>query len=60
MHALFYRADELRASSRGVVLTDEVSHQGYGLTIHFVMPGDVKVELYQPRYAKKGVRVFWH
>lgn len=39
---------ELRA--RGVEFTDEVSDQGYGLTIHFEMPGGVKVELYQPKY----------
>jgi catechol 2,3-dioxygenase-like lactoylglutathione lyase family enzyme len=41
---------ELRA--RGVEFVDEVTDQGYGLTIHFEMPGGVKVELYQPRYDK--------
>ena len=43
---------ELRA--RGVEFTNEISDQGYGLAIHFTMPGEVKVELYQPRYEKKS------
>ncbi|MEM7307404.1 MAG: VOC family protein [Planctomycetota bacterium] len=41
---------ELRG--RGVEFTDEVTDQGYGLAIHFRMPGGVEVELYQPRYGK--------
>jgi predicted enzyme related to lactoylglutathione lyase len=43
---------ELRA--RGVEFTDAVSDQGYGLVIHFTMPGGVQVELYQPRYEKRA------
>ena len=35
---------------RGVEFTDEVTGRGYGLTIHFAIPGEVKVELYQPPY----------
>jgi hypothetical protein len=41
---------ELR--SRGVEFRDEISDVGYGLAIHFKMPGDFEVQLYQPRYAK--------
>lgn len=41
---------ELRG--RGVEFVDAISDQGYGLAIHFVMPGGVKVELYQPHYQK--------
>jgi len=37
-------------SERGVEFVDEVSDVGYGLAIHFVMPGEIKVELYQPSY----------
>jgi len=37
-------------SEKGVVFIDEVTDVGYGLAIHFVMPGDVAVELYQPAY----------
>lgn len=39
---------ELR--ERGVEFKDEISDQGYGLAIHFEMPGGVQVELYQPSY----------
>ena len=39
---------ELR--EKGVAFIDEVTDVGYGLAIHFVMPGDVSVELYQPAY----------
>ena len=42
---------ELRA--RGVCFTDEIADRGYGLAIHFEMPGDFQVELYQPTYVKR-------
>lgn len=35
---------------RGVVFSDEIADVGYGLAIHFEMPGGVPVELYQPAY----------
>jgi len=35
---------------RGVDFLDEISDVGYGLAIHFEMPGGVEVELYQPSY----------
>ena len=35
---------------RGVEFVDEVTDVGYGLAIHFEMPGGVPVELYQPAY----------
>jgi hypothetical protein len=34
----------------GVQFTDEVSDMRYGLGIHFKVPGDFRVELYQPLY----------
>ena len=37
--------------SRGVEL-DEVADHGYGLVTHFVMPGGLRVQLYEPRYTK--------
>ena len=40
--------------NRGVEFIDEVSEQGYGLAIHFKMPGDFAVELYQPHYSKSS------
>jgi len=38
---------------RGVKFEDEIQDHGYGLVTHFAMPGGVRVQLYQPRYAKK-------
>ncbi|MEC7520902.1 MAG: VOC family protein [Myxococcota bacterium] len=35
---------------RGVEFDDEIQDQGYGLVIHFRMPGNVRVELFQKRY----------
>jgi catechol 2,3-dioxygenase-like lactoylglutathione lyase family enzyme len=43
---------ELKA--RGVEFTDGVVDAGYGLVTHFAMPGDVVVQLYQPRYVKNS------
>jgi predicted enzyme related to lactoylglutathione lyase len=37
-------------AGRGVEFTDEISDVGYGMAIHFDMPGGVAVELYQPAY----------
>jgi catechol 2,3-dioxygenase-like lactoylglutathione lyase family enzyme len=42
--------DELRG--RGVEFTDEITDMGYGLAIHFKVPGDFILELYQPHYRK--------
>jgi hypothetical protein len=41
---------ELR--SRGVEFTQDVEDHGYGLVTYFKVPGDFKVQLYQPKYAK--------
>lgn len=38
---------------RGVEFSDDIRDAGYGLSTHFWMPGDVFVELYQPRYKNK-------
>lgn len=35
---------------RGVEFTDRVSDVGYGMAIHFKMPGGFEAELYEPRY----------
>jgi hypothetical protein len=43
---------EVRA--RGVEFTDRVTDAGYGLVIHFKMPGDFQADLYQPHY-RRGV-----
>ena len=38
---------------RGVEFTEGIADHGYGLVTHFRMPGDMEVQLYQPRYTKK-------
>jgi len=37
---------------RGVQFTQDVEDYGYGLVTFFKVPGDFKVQLYQPKYAK--------
>jgi predicted enzyme related to lactoylglutathione lyase len=37
---------------RGVEFVDEITNAGYGLVTHFVMPGNVEVQLYEPLYKK--------
>jgi hypothetical protein len=52
----FY-CDDLTATvreleSRGVVFTQDVQDQGYGLVTFFQVPGGFSVQLYQPKYTK--------
>ena len=57
-HISFYCDDiektvaELRG--RGVEFTDAITDAGYGLVTHFKMPGDIEVQLYQPKYTKNS------
>lgn len=56
---LSFYCDDVHASvqqlrGRGVEFIDEVNDQGYGLAIHFKMPGGLTAELYQPRYRQDG------
>lgn len=37
---------------RGVEFVDAITDVGYGLATHFRMPGDIRVQLYQPHYSK--------
>ena len=58
-HGVSFYCDDIQAtvselSQRGVKFDDGIVDQGYGLVTHFTMPGDVKVELYQPSYQKKA------
>jgi len=45
---------ELRA--KGVEFVDDIQDRGYGLVIHFKVPGDFTVQLYQPKYVKGGAQ----
>ena len=42
--------EELR--ERGVEFAGEITDVGFGLATRFVMPGDIRVQLYQPHYSK--------
>lgn len=55
MHYVSFYCDDIHVTvseltERGVEFLDEISDVGYGLAIHFEMPGGVAVELYQPAY----------
>ena len=61
-HDVSFYCDDIEATvaelkGRDVVFDDEITDRGYGLVIHFTMPGDVKVQLYQPRYVKNPTTV---
>ncbi len=38
--------------ARGVEFIGGIEDAGFGLVTHFKMPGEVRVQLYQPRYTK--------
>lgn len=57
-HNISFYCDDISSTvaelkARGVQFTDEISDQGYGLVTHFKMPGEIEVQLYQPRYTKR-------
>jgi len=56
-HNLSFYTDDIEGTvaelkGRGVEFLDEVSDAGFGRVTHFLMPGEVKVMLYEPRYEK--------
>jgi predicted enzyme related to lactoylglutathione lyase len=58
-HAISFYCDDINSTvaelkSRGVEFTGPVIDAGYGLVTHFRMPGGVEVQLYEPRYRKRG------
>jgi hypothetical protein len=57
-HNVSFYCDDLKKtvaelSARGVVFDDEIADHGYGYVTHVTMPGGVKVQIYQPKYAKR-------
>ena len=55
-HISFY-CDDIESTvaelkDRGVEFTDGITDRGFGLVIHFKVPGDFELELYQPLYQK--------
>jgi catechol 2,3-dioxygenase-like lactoylglutathione lyase family enzyme len=56
-HAISFYCDDIQKTvkelkAKGVNFVDEVKDTGYGLTIHFKVPGDFTIELYQPAYQR--------
>ena len=56
-HNISFYCDDINETvkelkSRGVKFVDEITNAGYGLVTHFVMPGNVEVQLYEPLYEK--------
>lgn len=56
-HYISFYCDDIEVTvrelkERGVEFTDQIADRGYALAIHFRMPGDFDVELYQPKYTK--------
>jgi hypothetical protein len=57
-HSISFYCDDLRRTvqrlrARGVKFTDRITDAGFGLLIHFKLPGGVAAELYQPKYVKR-------
>ena len=57
-HSISFYCDNIKKTvealgKRGVEFTTGISDEGWGLLTHFLMPGDLTVELYQPKYKKR-------
>jgi len=58
-HDISFYCDDIQKTvkeleARGVKFTGPVEDHGYGLVTHFLMPGEIEVQLYEPRYTKKA------
>ena len=56
-HQISFYCDDISVTvkelkARGVKFTSNITDAGYGLSTYFKMPGNLKVELYQPHYQK--------
>jgi catechol 2,3-dioxygenase-like lactoylglutathione lyase family enzyme len=45
-------ATKAELQSRGVEFTKAIEDHGYGLVTFFKAPGNIEIQLYQPRYSK--------
>ncbi len=55
-HGISFYCDDVEKTvaelkAKGIEFTCGISDQGYGLVTEFKMPGDVVVQLYQPKYT---------
>jgi hypothetical protein len=57
-HNLSFYCDDIEGTvadlkSRGVSFKKEIEDHGYGFVTYFTMPGEIDVQLYEPKYRKK-------
>jgi hypothetical protein len=55
-HNISFMCDDLTATmadlaAKGIVFEGEPQNAGFGISVVMVLPGDVKVQLYEPRHA---------
>jgi len=55
-HELSFMCDDIEATmaelrAKGITFVGEPESQGFGIVVTMVLPGDVRVMLYQPRHA---------
>jgi catechol 2,3-dioxygenase-like lactoylglutathione lyase family enzyme len=60
-HEISFYCDDIEQTvaelkARGVEFTRPITDEGYGLVTAFKIPGDVEVDLYQPKYDKATLR----
>ncbi len=56
-HTISFYCDDIHKTvremkSKGVEFTTDITEQSWGLLTHFLMPGNMQVELYEPKYEK--------
>ncbi len=56
-HSISFYCDDIHKTvadlkSRGVKFTSGITDEGWGMLTHFRMPGNMQVELYEPKYRK--------
>jgi hypothetical protein len=54
-HDISFYCDEIQSTvaelkSRGVEFTADIADHGYGFVTHIIAPGDLHIQLYQPKY----------
>jgi catechol 2,3-dioxygenase-like lactoylglutathione lyase family enzyme len=59
LHEISFYCEDIQATvtqlkERGVEFTSEITDQGFGLVTTFRMPGNVEVQLYEPKYEKRA------
>jgi hypothetical protein len=60
-HSISFYCDDIHKTveelrSRGVEFSSGITEEEWGSLTHFRMPGNLEVELYQPKYQKRGPR----